>query len=268
MAARKEHCPSHPMSPARSLCASTKKPHKVVLVDELLDNGKTMQDMKLHFLEKLKDTHTENDILTVCLFSKNRPRECPEADITGVPGLPDLWLVGYGLDDRGTKRGWTELFAVPKVKLVNSIEEDEVKKLLDAIDDAGVLTRPHVFAGFELPFKERCKYRVSGIDTQGQHADHRLGDDNQVKSKDDVKRALAEVQTVKGKYERELQFAFIAENQSLVPEDEIFYGNNQVYANMRCNLRKKIETTARRCGVPGLQKTVSHDSPRRAGAGA
>merc|ERR1719498_2177235 len=234
----------------------TKKPHKVILVDELLDNGKTMQDMKLHFLEKLKDTHTEDDIPTVCLMSKKRERTSPEADITGIPGLPDLWLVGYGLDDRGTKRGWTELFAVPKVKLVDSIEEDEVKKLLDAIDDAGVLTRPHVFAGFELPFKERCKYRVSGIDTQGHHADHRLGDDNQVKSKDDVKRALAEVQTVKGKYERELQFAFIAENQSLVPEDEIFYGNNQVYANMRCTLRKKIETAARRCGVPGLQSAA------------
>lgn len=37
---------------------------EVVLVDELLDNGKTMFEMKQHFLSVLSGTHTENDILT------------------------------------------------------------------------------------------------------------------------------------------------------------------------------------------------------------
>merc|ERR1719337_36008 len=106
--------------------------------------------MKLHFLEKLKGSHTDADILTVCLFSKQRARTEPEADITGIPGLPDLWLVGYGLDDRGTKRGWTDLFAMPKVKIVETVDEDEVKRLLAKLDDAAVLTGPHVFANFEL----------------------------------------------------------------------------------------------------------------------
>lgn len=40
---------SSDISSSKFVDAATKKPHKVVIVDELLDNGKTMQDMKLHF---------------------------------------------------------------------------------------------------------------------------------------------------------------------------------------------------------------------------
>merc|ERR1719217_1243931 len=36
----------------------TKDKHKIVLIDELLDNGKTMEDMKRHILDVLKDSHT------------------------------------------------------------------------------------------------------------------------------------------------------------------------------------------------------------------
>jgi hypoxanthine phosphoribosyltransferase len=246
---------SSEISSSKFVDATTKRPHKVVLIDELLDNGKTMQDMKLHFLERLKSSHTENDILTTCLFSKQRPREWPEADITGIPNLPDLWLVGYGLDDRGTKRGWTELFAVPKVKIVNTIEEEEVQKLMGVLDEHGVVTAPHVFAGFELPYKSKCRYRISGLDVQGGHERSMLtmqGDETQVRSKADVKQALLDLHVVKGKYEHELHFAFIAENQSLVTEDAIFHGNNRVYAKMRVKLRKQIEMATRRCGVDGL----------------
>jgi len=246
---------SSDVSSSKFVDSTTKAPHKVVLIDELLDNGKTMQDMKLHFLDKLKDTHTENDILTVCLFSKQRAREWPEADITGIPNLPDLWLIGYGLDDRGTKRGWSELFAVPKVKILNSIDQQEVANLLNVLDDDGMLTAPHVFASFELPFKNKCKYRVSGLDVQGGHERSMLtlqGDETQVNSKAEILRALAGIKVVKGKYEHELHFAFIAEHQGLVREDEIFYGNNHVYAKMRCKLRSQIEDTAERCGVMGL----------------
>merc|ERR1719420_2328201 len=100
-----------------------------------------MHEMRQHFLSCLSASHSENDILTCCLLSKKREREWPEADITGIPNLPDLWLVGYGLDDRGTKRGWTDLFAVPKVKIVGTIEQEEVKKLVDALDDNGTLTK-------------------------------------------------------------------------------------------------------------------------------
>lgn len=246
---------SSDISKAKFVDPNTKDKHKIVLIDELLDNGKTMLDMKKHILEELHETHTENDILTVCLFSKDRPRECPEADVTGIPNLPDLWLVGYGLDDRGTKRGWTDLFAVPKVKIVGTIDAAMVQQLLDALDDNGTLTKPHIFNGFELPCDTKQKYRVSGLDTQGALARSNLrlqGEETRVKSKADIKASLEAVQVVKGKYEHEIHFAFIAEKMHLVPEDEIFYGNNQIYAQMRCRLRKSIQGSAHRCGVTGI----------------
>lgn len=244
------------ISSSKFMDMNTKAPHKIVLVDELLDNGKTMNDMKLHFLDKLKETHTENDILTVCLFSKKRARDLPEADITGIPNLPDLWLIGYGLDDRGTKRGWTELFATPKVKIASSINQDEVARLLNTLDDDAVLTEQFVFAGFELPFKSKCRYRVSGLDVQGGHERSMLtlqGDETRVKSKSDIEKILADLPVLKGKYEHELNFAFIAENMALVPEDDIFHGNNRVYGEMRCSLRTSIEAAAKRCGVIGIE---------------
>jgi hypoxanthine phosphoribosyltransferase len=240
------------ISGAKFVDGVSKEKKKIVIVDELLDNGKTMHDTKMYFLNKLRATHTENDILTVCLFSKKRAREWPDADITGIPNLPDLWLVGYGLDDRGTKRGWTELFAVPKVKLVRSIEQEEVLRLLGVLDDEAALTETHVFSSFELPFNSKCRYRVCGLDMQGGHELGMLaleGDATSVKSKRDIERLLAGVECVKGKYEHELQFAFIADNVTVVSEDSIFHGNNRIYAEMRCRLRKGIQTTTRRCRV-------------------
>lgn len=244
------------MSSAKFSDATTKKPHKIVLVDELLDNGKTMHDMKQHFLQNLASTHSEQDILTVCLFSKERAREHPEADITGIPGLPDLWLVGYGLDDRGTKRGWTELFAVPKVKIVSTIRKEDVDKLLAHMDEGAMITEPHIFAGFELTCNRKQKYRVKGVDVQAQHARDRgtltveVPEAN-ITCRADVERVVAGLATVKGKFEHEVHFAFIPENLTVVAEDAIFYGNAPLYADMRCRLRKRIAAAARRCGVQG-----------------
>lgn len=233
--------------------ATTKAPHKIVLIDELLDNGKTMDEMKQHFLRCLSDTHKENDILTVCLFSKEREREWPQADITGILDLPDLWLVGYGLDDRGTKRGWTELFAIPKVKIVETAEKHEVDKLLSKLDESATLVEPHVFAGFELTCKRTQKYRVSFLDAHGARksaALHRVA--TRISSKAQLQKLIAGLTTVKGKYEQELQFSFIPEDVHLVAEDDIFCGNNQVFANMRCRLRKQVSQSLRRFGLPAL----------------
>ncbi|CAJ1330470.1 unnamed protein product, partial [Effrenium voratum] len=208
---------------------TTKAPHKVVLVDELLDNGKTMQEMKQFFLSRLSSTHTENDVLTVCLLSKQRQREWPEADIIGVPNLPDLWLVGYGLDDRGTKRGWTELFAIPKVKIVDTFDVEDVQRLLARLDDNARLTGQLVFAGFELTYSNKQKYRVHGFDFREgplRLKGARAALANQV-TKADIQRFVDSVPRVKGKFEHELQFSFIQENVALVPEDDIFAGNNQ-----------------------------------------
>ena len=99
---------------------------KIVLVDELLDNGHTMHTMLHHLMDTLQVPRS--DIATCCLFSKQqdgRPVEY-EADITGIPNVPNLWLVGYGLDDDGTKRGWTELFAKPKCAGVPKAAADDI----------------------------------------------------------------------------------------------------------------------------------------------
>lgn len=237
--------------------ATSKKPHKIVLIDELLDNGKTMAEMKAYFLARLSDSHSEGDILTACLFSKERPRTWPEADITSIPNLPDLWLVGYGLDDRGTKRGWTELFAIPKVKIVETIETGEVERLLSFLDDGAMLTAPTVFGGFELTYNHKQKYKVYGLDIDGSHslAQNSLpslqSPETQITSKEDIVRLLSGVGVVKGKYEREVAIAFIQENVSLVPEDSIFSGNNQLYAELRCRVRNNLARDAQRLNVRG-----------------
>eukprot|EP00928_Gymnodinium_smaydae_P086354 TRINITY_DN7040_c0_g4_i1.p1 TRINITY_DN7040_c0_g4~~TRINITY_DN7040_c0_g4_i1.p1 ORF type:complete len:498 (+),score=125.37 TRINITY_DN7040_c0_g4_i1:108-1601(+) len=248
------------ISPTKFIDATTKAPHKIILVDELLDNGKTMQDMKQHFLSKLAATHTEKDILTVCLFSKQRQREWPEADITGIKNLPDLWLVGYGLDDRGTKRGWTELLAIPKVKIVETIEKDEVDRLLANLDDAARVMEPIRFGGFELMHSHKERYKVCGVDTNPAVAKPTFDAENpKVTSKADVERLLADMPIVKGKYEHEIRFSFIQENAHLVPEDEIFSGNHQTYAEMRCRLRKQIADTAERVGLEGPPELPCED---------
>uniref|UniRef100_A0A7S4Q296 Phosphoribosyltransferase domain-containing protein n=1 Tax=Alexandrium monilatum TaxID=311494 RepID=A0A7S4Q296_9DINO len=241
--------------PVSKFCdATTQAPHKIVLLDELLDSGHTMQEMKQYFLNHLASTHTEKDILTVCLFGKKRERGGLEVDITGIPDLPDLWLVGYGLDDRGTKRGWSELFAIPKVKIVETVDTEEVERLLANFDDEAVLTAPIIFAGFELTHNRKQRYRLSGLDTSGGQI--HIGSTLQCKAaatikKADVVQALADLSVVKGKYEQELQFAFIQENVTLAPEDEIFSGNKRTYADMRCRLRRHVVKAAERFGVQG-----------------
>ena len=99
---------------------------KVVLVDELLDNGHTMHTMKEHLMKELSIPRSQ--IVTCVLMSKDRPGRPKEyeADITGIANLPDVWLVGYGLDDDGTKRGWPMLFAKPKCAGVPLGEADKI----------------------------------------------------------------------------------------------------------------------------------------------
>jgi len=96
------------------IVASKFEGRKIVLVDELLDNGKTMDTMTQHLMKTLGVPRS--NILTCVLMSKNRPQRPKhwDADIVGIADLPDVWLVGYGLDDNGTKRGWPMLFGKPK----------------------------------------------------------------------------------------------------------------------------------------------------------
>jgi len=241
------------INPEKFVDKSSGVPHKVVIIDELMDNGKTMNDVKQHFLSTLKDTHAENDVLTCCLFAKDRERSWPEADVTGIPKVPDLWLVGYGLDDRGTKRGWTELLAVPKVKLVETILQSDVEALLANLDENAALLEPCNFAGASLTQKQ-FKFKVCSLDTTGDHARAQpsLGERTPRKAelkKADIEQIIAGLAVMGGKYEENLQFSFIADNMPLVPEDEIFQGNNLAYAQMRCRLHNQVAAAARKCSV-------------------
>lgn len=84
----------------------------VILIDELYDNGHTMEYIR-------EMIHTKADvpldrIFTCTLFKKNKPSILSDKlDLYGIE-VPNVWLVGYGLDDRQEKRGWTHLYACPK----------------------------------------------------------------------------------------------------------------------------------------------------------
>merc|ERR1719401_1803149 len=141
--------------------------------------------------------------------------------------------------------------------IVETIEKEEVDNLLKHLDDSGTVVQPVDFAGTELQFNHKQKYRVFGLDVVVGHTSStcKSMDSGSLclrsPSKADLQKALASVSMIKGKYEHELRFAFIPDGIHLVPEDEIFSGNNAVYATMRCNLRRQINLDARRLSVEG-----------------
>jgi hypoxanthine-guanine phosphoribosyltransferase len=69
----------------------------VVLVDELYDNGTTLNAVKAKLMEELN--LPSERIFTCCLFRKSKTTNAIPPDLVGFDDLPDLWLVGYGLDD-------------------------------------------------------------------------------------------------------------------------------------------------------------------------
>eukprot|EP00746_Dinoflagellata_sp_MGD_P010319 gnl/MRDRNA2_/MRDRNA2_121265_c0_seq1.p1 gnl/MRDRNA2_/MRDRNA2_121265_c0~~gnl/MRDRNA2_/MRDRNA2_121265_c0_seq1.p1 ORF type:complete len:473 (+),score=118.69 gnl/MRDRNA2_/MRDRNA2_121265_c0_seq1:72-1490(+) len=224
---------------ASSFVAGDGQPKKVMLVDELLDNGKTLQELRLYFQDMLKATHQESDIITCCLFTKKRDRDFPEADICGIPNLPDLWLIGMGLDDRQGKRGWSELFATPKVKLVETINRSEVDEMLTCLDDSARLTKTLKMGplGLEITH-QRPQLQIAALDGV------------QVNSKQHLLDLLQEYkEPIKGKFEQEVRLSFVCEGLPLVEEDEIFQGNELAYAEMRCKLRDQLFQDAAKAGV-------------------
>lgn len=125
-------------------------------------------------------------------------------------------------------------------------------KLISKLDDSAILVEPHVFAGFELTCNRKQKYRVSFLDAHGARKSNTLHRDasTRISGKAQLEKLLAGLTTVKGKYEQELRFSFIPENVHLVAEDDIFCGNNQVFATMRCRLRKQVAQSCQRFGLP------------------
>lgn len=82
--------------------------HIIVLVDELVDNGATLENAK-EFL--VKRGIKAGNIFTCVAFIKNT-KYCDMVNFYGlvVPD-PNLWLVGYGLDDSQHYRNCRNLYA-------------------------------------------------------------------------------------------------------------------------------------------------------------
>ena len=94
----------------------------VVLLDELYDNGHTMEQIKQAIHEKA--SVPLDLIYTYTLFKKNKQTE-KTPDLFGAP-VPDVWLVGYGLDDRQEKRNWPVLYACPKIDGIPKTADDQI----------------------------------------------------------------------------------------------------------------------------------------------
>lgn len=92
----------------------------VIIVDELLDSGHTLLNIKDAFLKFMDPS----DIITCVAMNKIlRKKKVFEADIVGL-NVPDVWLVGYGLDDNGYSRQLIDVWGVPKIDESDKTEDD------------------------------------------------------------------------------------------------------------------------------------------------
>ncbi|CAH6419102.1 Phosphoribosyl transferase [uncultured virus] len=99
--------------------ASLKGKH-IILVDELYDSGHT-----LHVVSQFMKQYNPASVATCVMFRKRKSSSgYPAPDYCGLDDLPDVWFVGYGLDDCETKREWLNLWGVPKAPGVPSSPDD------------------------------------------------------------------------------------------------------------------------------------------------
>lgn len=100
----------------------------IILIDELVDSGSTFATLT----EQLRLNPQVNHIFTCAMFAKTHS---PLPDFCGFPGIPELWLLGYGLDENGTKRNWPVLFACPKLPGIKECPEDVIFKEAEDSED-------------------------------------------------------------------------------------------------------------------------------------
>lgn len=95
----------------------------VILLDELYDNGTTLHYVKQHLIEMNIPSEM---IFTCTLFKKDHEKtKYPGPNLYGIT-VPDVWLVGYGLDYGQKLRGWTYLYACPKMQGIPKSAADEI----------------------------------------------------------------------------------------------------------------------------------------------
>jgi len=108
------------------------KGRTIILLDELFDNGKTLREVKnkLGCLQAENvlnglPLNEKNDIFTCTLFIKDKPVNTELPNLSGIT-IPDVWVVGYGLDDQEEKRGWPALYACPKMPGIPNTKDDDL----------------------------------------------------------------------------------------------------------------------------------------------
>lgn len=99
------------------------KDKHVILIDELFDNGKTINNVK-NIIHKNANVPL-NMIFTCVAFKKNKMADYNEPDFYGSI-VPNVWLVGYGLDDNQQKRNYINLWGVPKENYVCGSVDDQI----------------------------------------------------------------------------------------------------------------------------------------------
>ena len=95
----------------------------VILLDELYDNGLTLESVKREIM--IKGRVPSENIFTCTLMRKEHPGKYPEPDLCPIV-LPDCWCVGMGLDDRQQKRNWQYIYSVPKAPGIELSEADKM----------------------------------------------------------------------------------------------------------------------------------------------
>lgn len=92
----------------------------VILVDELLDNGETIHQLTKHLLNQ---GINENNLYSCVAFMKKK-QHVIEPNWYGLL-VPDVWLVGYGLDDLDKYRELPILCFVDKPEGITKTEDDK-----------------------------------------------------------------------------------------------------------------------------------------------
>eukprot|EP00762_Andalucia_godoyi_P008643 ANDGO_04586.mRNA.1 Hypoxanthine phosphoribosyltransferase len=95
-----------------------------VLVDELLESGRTLEHVS-RALRTRFGPHRLPEVHLCALFKKHRPDRSVILDFGGFD-VPDLWLVGYGLDNSQGCRGWKHIYAVPKAPGIPDSPDDRI----------------------------------------------------------------------------------------------------------------------------------------------
>ena len=95
----------------------------VVVIDELLDNGNTMESVVEHIITE--GNVPPEKIFQCALLRKDNNSQYKNLDFYGLL-VSNCWLVGMGLDSQQHLRNWTCLYACPKNSGIPKSEADKI----------------------------------------------------------------------------------------------------------------------------------------------